>query len=223
MALRTTLFYTAVRLEEATQNPQEQTTTQEDGLELLELAKWVALTQHQAGREFLFEHPTYASSWNTTMVSFVAGLEGVIIVSVDMGVQRVDEVQGYSHGEKTTLMTNDPVVADVFRPYRCSRDRGSGGRRTRKAQECSRRFCELLVMATKASLLRRDRREPARPMTLAVEQWKATTSQRATDGTRNLESTTTTHNTTTTIPPKYRSRWWISTTEIWGTRRNETS
>ena len=49
-------------------------------------------------------------------------------------------------------------------------------------------------------------------MTLAV----ATTSQLATDGTRNLESTKTTHNTTTTVPPKYRSRWWISTSRNLG-------
>ena len=39
------------------------------GLELLEVAMWVALTQHQTGRKFLFEHPAYASSWNTQMVS----------------------------------------------------------------------------------------------------------------------------------------------------------
>ena len=38
------------------------------GLELLEVAMWVALTQHQTGRKFLFEHPAYASSWNSTQM-----------------------------------------------------------------------------------------------------------------------------------------------------------
>ena len=45
-------------------------------LELLEVAKWVALTKNQTGRMFLFEPPAYASSWSTEMVSFVAELEG---------------------------------------------------------------------------------------------------------------------------------------------------
>ena len=41
----------------------------------------------------------------------------------------------------------------------------AGGRRTRRAQECPRQFCEVLVTAVRASLLYRDRRESGRPMT----------------------------------------------------------
>ena len=57
-------------------NERMQDGTQENVLELLEVAMWVALTQHQTGRKFLFEHPAYAWSWSTEMVSFVAGLKG---------------------------------------------------------------------------------------------------------------------------------------------------
>ena len=69
-------------------------------------------------------------------------------------------------------MTNDSVVADAFRPYRCARDHKhvsfAGGRRSRRAQEHPRQFCELLVTAVKASLLRQERREKSQLMTLAV-------------------------------------------------------
>ena len=79
---------------------------------------------------------------------------------------------GRSHRKTTTLMTNDSVVADVFRPYRCARDHEhisfAGGRRSRGAQECPRQFCDVSVTAVSACLLHRDRREPGQPMTLAV-------------------------------------------------------
>ena len=96
------------------QDSQEQVRTQENASELLEGAMWVALTQHQTGRKFLFEHPAYASSWNTEMVSLVAGLEGVMLVTVDLcSFGMVDEDER-SHYRTTTHMTNDSVVADAF-------------------------------------------------------------------------------------------------------------
>ena len=67
-------FLNMFGLNERMQDSQGQVKTQENALELLEVAMWVALTQHQTGRKFLFEHPAYASSWNTQMVSLVTGL-----------------------------------------------------------------------------------------------------------------------------------------------------
>ena len=65
---------------------------QENALELLEVAMWVALTQYQMGKKFLFEHPADASSWNTEMVSLVTGLKGVMLVTVDLcTLEMVDE------------------------------------------------------------------------------------------------------------------------------------
>ena len=52
-------------LNERMKDSQGQVETQQNALQLLEVAMWVALTQHQTGRKFLFEHPAYASSWNT--------------------------------------------------------------------------------------------------------------------------------------------------------------
>ena len=159
------------RLNERLQDSQEQVRTQENALELLEVAMWVALTQHQTGRKFLFEHPAYASSWNTEMVSFVAGLEGVMLVTVDLCTLGMADEDERSHCKTTTLMTNDSVVADAFRPHRCARDHNrvsSAGRRSRGAQEHDRQFCVVLMTALKASLLHLDRREPSQLMTLAV-------------------------------------------------------
>ena len=148
------------------------------------MAMWVALTQHQTGRKFLFEHPAYASSWNTQMVSLVTGFEGVMLITVDLCALGMTDEDERSHCRMTTIMTNDSVVADAFRPYRCVQNHkyaSDGGRRSRGAQEHDRQFCEVLMTALKASLLhrdRRDRREPRQLMTLAVRE--TTTSKRKT-------------------------------------------
>ena len=106
------------------------------------------------------------------MVSFAAGLEGVMLVTVDMCALGMAGEDVRSHCRTITLMTNDSVVADAFRPYRCARDRKhtsfAGSRHCRGVQEHPRQFCEVLVTAMKASLLHRDRRKPSQPMTLAV-------------------------------------------------------
>ena len=132
---------------------------------------WVALTQHQTGRKFLFEHPAYASSWNTQMVSLVTRLKGVMLVTVDLCMLGMTDEDERSHSRMTTIMTNDSVVADALRPYRCAQDHSyasAGSRYSRRAQEHDRQFCEILTTALKASLLHRDRREPRQLMTLTV-------------------------------------------------------
>ena len=148
-------FLNMFRLNERMQDSQEQVRTQEHALELLEVAMWVASTQHQMGRKFLFEHPAYASSWNTESVSFVSGLKGVMLETVDLCTLEIADEDERSYKRTTTLMTNDSVVADAFRPYRCARDHkhvsSSGGRRSRGAQEHDRQFCEVLMTELKAS------------------------------------------------------------------------
>ena len=116
-------FSNVFRLNERMQDSQEQVRTQGNSLELFEVAMWVALTQYQTGRKFLFEHPACASSWSTEMVSFVAGLVGVMLVTVDLCSLGMADEDERSHCRTTTLMTNDSVVADAFRPYRCARER----------------------------------------------------------------------------------------------------
>ena len=106
------------------------------------------------------------------MVSFVAGLEGVMLVTVDLCELGMADEDERLHRMTSTLMTNDPVVADAIHPYQCARDHkdvsSAGGRHCREALEHPRQFYELLVTAVKASLLHRDRREPSQLMTLAV-------------------------------------------------------
>ena len=72
---------------------------------------------------------------------------------MDMCVLGMADANQHLHRKTTTLMTNDPVVADAFRPYRCERDHEqvtlAEGRRTRRAQEHPRQFCEVMVTAVK--------------------------------------------------------------------------
>ena len=84
------------------------------------------------------------------MVSFVAGLEGVILVTVDMGVQSGRGARVFSRREDGTHDERSDGGRCLSSLSLFTRPR-SGGRRTRKAQECSRRFCEVLVMAAKAT------------------------------------------------------------------------
>ena len=81
------------------------------------------------------------------MVTLVAGLEGVMLVTVDLCTLGMVDMDERSH-------CGTRPHARFF----CSRG----------AQEHDRQFCELLMTALKASLLHRDRREPSQPMTLAV-------------------------------------------------------
>ena len=55
------------------------------------------------------------------MVSFVVGLEGVTQVTVDVFALGMAETDEQLYRKTTTLMTNDPEVADAFRPYRFKR------------------------------------------------------------------------------------------------------
>ena len=105
------------------------------------------------------------------MVSLVTGLEGVMLITVDLCALGMIDEDERSHCRMMTIMTNDSVVADAFRPYRCAQDHSfatAGSRHSRRAQEHDRRFCEILTTALKASLLNRDRREPRQLMTLTV-------------------------------------------------------
>ena len=141
-------------LNERMQHSQGQVRTQGNALELLEVAMWVALTQHQTGRKFLFQHPAYASSWNTQMVSLATGLKGVMLKTVDLSTLGMADEDERSHCRMTTTMTNDSVVADAFRPYRCARDHqyaSAGSRHYLGAKEHDRQSCEVLMTALKAS------------------------------------------------------------------------
>ena len=50
------------------------------------------------------------------MVSLVTGLEGVVLITVDLCTLGMADKDERSHCRMTTIMTNDSVVADSFRP-----------------------------------------------------------------------------------------------------------
>ena len=105
------------------------------------------------------------------MVSLVIGLEGVMFITVDLCTLGMADFDERSQCRMTTVMTNDSMVADAFRLYRCAQDHNcasAGSRYSRGAQEHDRQFCEVLTTALKVSLLHRDRREPRQLITLTV-------------------------------------------------------
>ena len=57
LKLPCTPFVDMFGINERMQDSQGQVRTEGNALELLEVAMWVALTQHQAGRKFLCENP----------------------------------------------------------------------------------------------------------------------------------------------------------------------
>ena len=74
----------------------------------------------------------------------MADLEGVTQVTVDVFALGMAETDEQLYRKTTTLMTNDPVVAGAFRPYRFKRtherEPPGGGRGTRGSQKHTEQF-----------------------------------------------------------------------------------
>jgi hypothetical protein len=63
----------------------------EKAMEHVKFALDLCVPQYRAGRLFMFEHPTSASSWSTTMMQQVMNLEGVYASKFDfcqLGMER---------------------------------------------------------------------------------------------------------------------------------------
>ena len=77
--------------------------------------------QHEAGRVFVFEHPSTAASWESSSVKDLMRLPGVMLSVMDMcyyGMVAQDE-EGVALVRKSTkILTNAPEVADAV-SHRC--------------------------------------------------------------------------------------------------------
>ena len=94
-------------------------------MEHLKFAVELCLTQYQAGRLFLFEHPVGASSWDTELLKVLARLEGVFMANFDfcqLGMKAKNK-QGVEQPAKkrTKVMTNSKNIAEVLRLAQCTR------------------------------------------------------------------------------------------------------
>ena len=106
-------------LSERMKDSEEQVRTQQNALELLEVAIWVA----RAGN--FCSNILHMRRHGKQMISLVTGLKGVMLVTVDLctlGMVDKDECSCY---RTTTFMTDDSVVAEAFRPSTLSRSPGA--------------------------------------------------------------------------------------------------
>ena len=111
----------------------------------------LCLRQYKAGRLFVFEHPTSASSWSTDMLQQMADLEGVYTARFDfcqLGMTTKDETgQPAPAKKRTTVLTNSPNLAEVLRRAQCQglhQHQHLIGGRASACQVYPRKFVELI-------------------------------------------------------------------------------
>ena len=111
--------------------------------------------QHRRIRDFAFEHPGGASSWDMPEVQKVAKLERVEIVNLDMcqyGMSMVDPLDGKAKPVKTrtNIWTNPPEVARRMSMVRSGEHEHiplEGSARCKRAQIYPRQLCKTMSEA----------------------------------------------------------------------------
>ena len=111
----------------------------------------LCLQQYRAGRLFLFEHPTSASSWSTAMIQQVMGLEGVYASKFDfcqLGMEtRGEDGLPAPAKKRTTVLTNSANLAEVLRRAQCQglhKHQHLIGGRAKNCQVYPKQFVELI-------------------------------------------------------------------------------
>ena len=130
-----------------------------DAMMHMRFALCLCLKQLAAGRLFMFEHPSGASSWGTKMMQEMLGKEGVFLSKFDF-CQLGMEVLGADGGKvsakkRTSVMTNSRHLAEILRQAQCSgahrHEQLVGG----KAKQCEvypEKFAELICTALKREI-----------------------------------------------------------------------
>ena len=90
-----------------------------DAMTHVKFALDMCLRQYRAGRFFVSEHPTSASSWTTAMMKQMMGLEDVHAAKFDfcqLGMKTTDAAGRTQAAKKrTTVMTNSGNLAEVLK------------------------------------------------------------------------------------------------------------
>ncbi len=131
----------------------------EAALEHLKFAVEICLQQQRAGRLFLFEHPSTASSWYSESIKLLASVTGVYHVKFDfcMAGMKTKNKAGESVPAKkrTGVLTNSSAIASMLRGAQCRREHvheplldGKAG----PCQEYPEKFCRLVCEGVKREL-----------------------------------------------------------------------
>ena len=134
-----------------------------DALIHIKFAVELCISQHMAGRLFMFEHPAGASSWASEALQVLGGLEGVMQANFDfctMGMRVGDrpraEVKNYPVKKRTKIMTNSHALYTLLREAQCGgRHAQHADLRDGKASECQEypeAFCRAVCEAIKREL-----------------------------------------------------------------------
>ena len=109
----------------AKMEPKEIKAKLEKAMEHVKFSLDLCLQQYKAGRLFVFEHPTSATSWSTDMLQQMASLEGVYMAKFDfcqLGMTTKDDTGREVPAKKrTTVVTNSPNLAEVLRRAQCQK------------------------------------------------------------------------------------------------------
>ena len=93
-----------------------------EGMAHLTFAVDCALTQHLAGRAFLWEHPAAATSWKTRELQDLGSRAGVYSVVFDQCTTGlVSPCSGTPMRKRTKLMSNSMHFIEAFRGNMCDR------------------------------------------------------------------------------------------------------
>ncbi len=119
----------------------------------------LCMAQHRAGRLFLFEHPSSASSWECQMVKELQVLAGVQTIKFDfcmLGMTTKGKDGETAAAKKSTnVMTNSGAVADLLKAARCRGEHRHEPLLEGRAGPCQRyteKFCKLVCEGVKREL-----------------------------------------------------------------------
>jgi len=124
----------------------------------LQFALDLCYEQYRRGRYFVLEHPAGASSWSTTMVTKMLGLEGMRKITFDFCMlgMTTPTVDGPAPAMKpTSILTNSSCIADLLRRFRChgmhTHAHLDGGR-PRACERYPDQFCDAVMMGLQREL-----------------------------------------------------------------------
>ncbi len=134
-----------------------------DALMHIRFAVELCVSQHLAGRLFMFEHPVGASSWWSETLKFLGSLEGVLAVNFDfctlgmkVGDRPRDGQRKCPVKKRTKVMTNSTALHALLLEAQCrGRHECHADLRNGMASECQEypeEFCRLVCEAIRREL-----------------------------------------------------------------------
>ena len=130
----------------------------EEGVQHVKFAVELCNLQHQAGRRFVMEHPSSATSWSLNCVRALMQQKGVVKVNFDFcmfGMRARDALGEAAAKKRTGIVTNSLPVAESLETMQCQGKHRHVQLMGGKAKACevyTDEFCKAICLA-----VRRDR------------------------------------------------------------------